>query len=207
MFKKLANPDGWFVRCGTIFFDMVVASVLFVVTSLPMITLGPAFAALYGVTVQNIFGDRGSLVKNYFRLFRENFLNAMCFMLFFMFFLAGGLLIGHAVEVSGGETSLLSMVLRVLIIPIGAAFPFGLSLLLHFDNTFLNTLKNAFIFAYTPPLHFFIAVALVAALALCVLLCLAIPSFLLILPAAWCAIASIPVEKYMKPYLSEKRED
>ena len=207
MFKKLANQDGWFVKYGTIFFDMIVASALFAFTSLPVITLGPSFVALYGVTSKDILKNRGSVIADYFRFFKENFLKGMFYMLFFMFFLAAGLLLGHAAELTGGQGSFPAMLLRVLFIPIGAAFPYGLSLMIHFDNTFGGTLKNAYIFAYTPPLHFFISIALIASLALGVLLCMVFPGFLLIFPAAWCALASWPIEKMMKKYLPEERDD
>ena len=53
--------------------DLVVVNLLFVLCSLPIITIGASTTALYGVTKKMAENREGYIFRNYFRLFKENF--------------------------------------------------------------------------------------------------------------------------------------
>lgn len=53
--------------------DLVVLNLLFVLCSLPIITIGASTTALYGVTKKMAENREGYIFRNYFRLFKENF--------------------------------------------------------------------------------------------------------------------------------------
>ena len=53
--------------------DLVVLNLLFVLCSLPIITIGASTTALYGVTKKMAENREGYICRNYFRLFKENF--------------------------------------------------------------------------------------------------------------------------------------
>ena len=53
--------------------DLLVASVLFCVTSFPLVTIGPALAALYHTVVKVVRKERGKVMTTYFSAFRANF--------------------------------------------------------------------------------------------------------------------------------------
>lgn len=53
-------------------FDMIAVSLLWLLTSLPVITMGASFAALYYTVNKVILQDRGYLTQEFFHSFRQN---------------------------------------------------------------------------------------------------------------------------------------
>lgn len=53
--------------------QLVLASILWCVCCLPIVTIGPASAALYYSVVKTIHRDRSTIVASFFHSFRENF--------------------------------------------------------------------------------------------------------------------------------------
>lgn len=74
--------------------DMAVLTALWVVTSLPIVTIGASTTALYYVALKLAKDQEGYLVKDFFRSFRENFkqgTGVWLILLAFGIFLAGDL--------------------------------------------------------------------------------------------------------------------
>lgn len=73
MFQQIFNPNNFFFRwCGKIF-DTVLLSVLWIFLCLPVVTMGPATAALYYTSVKCLRRDEGEPYRNFFHAFKENF--------------------------------------------------------------------------------------------------------------------------------------
>ena len=53
--------------------DLVILNLLFVLTSLPVFTIGASATALYSVTLRMVRGEESSIVKAYFHGFKQNF--------------------------------------------------------------------------------------------------------------------------------------
>ena len=53
--------------------DLVVLNLLFVITCIPIITIGTATCSMYTYLIRSIRGDERPLAKSYFKLFAENF--------------------------------------------------------------------------------------------------------------------------------------
>lgn len=53
--------------------DLVVANLLFILCSIPLVTIGPSFAALYQCTLKMVKGNYTGSFKNFFRAFKQNF--------------------------------------------------------------------------------------------------------------------------------------
>ena len=53
--------------------DLVILNLIFVLCSLPIITIGASTTALYGVTKKMAGNREGYILKNFFQLFKENF--------------------------------------------------------------------------------------------------------------------------------------
>lgn len=53
--------------------DLMILNILFVLTSLPVITLGASVTALYSVTLRLARDEESSIAKAYFRAFKQNF--------------------------------------------------------------------------------------------------------------------------------------
>lgn len=76
-FLSLNNPIGRAVGKA---FDLAVLNVLFIVTCIPVFTIGTAVTSLYQVMLKLVKDEEGSIVKGYFGAFKENFKKAtLCF--------------------------------------------------------------------------------------------------------------------------------
>ena len=74
--SKLFRMDSPLVRFLTKIADLMVLNILFCVTSIPLITIGASWTALYSVTLKMVRDEEGSVSRSYFRSFRQNFRQA-----------------------------------------------------------------------------------------------------------------------------------
>ena len=72
----LFSPDSKIGMILSRIANLVVLNVLFVLTCIPVFTVGAADTALYSVCFRFSQGREGSIVKSYFRAFRDNFKQA-----------------------------------------------------------------------------------------------------------------------------------
>lgn len=71
--SKLFRMDSPLMRFLTKIADLMVLNILFCVTSIPLITIGASWTALYSVTLKMVRDEEGSVSRSYFRSFRQNF--------------------------------------------------------------------------------------------------------------------------------------
>lgn len=132
--------------------DIIFANLLFILCSIPIITIGPALTALYHCCLRTVKDNNNGTVKTFFRAFKDNFVQSLivwigllaaAFVLITnIHFLqtnasaAGKPLFYVSLGVAG-----LFIILALYIFPVIAAFA----------NTTGNLIKNAFVFAF---MHF-----------------------------------------------------
>ena len=74
MFGRIFSPDNWFFRSTGKLVDIVLLSLLWLVVSLPLVTVGPASAALYDTVVKTLRNqEENTPYKRFFRVFRREF--------------------------------------------------------------------------------------------------------------------------------------
>lgn len=73
---KFLNPDSPLMRFMTKVADLMILNILFLVSCLPIFTIGAAWTGLYAVTLKMVRDQEGSIAKSYFRAFRRNFRQA-----------------------------------------------------------------------------------------------------------------------------------
>lgn len=73
---KFFNPDSPLMRFMTKVADFMILNILFLVTCLPVFTIGAALTGLYAVTLKMVRDQEGSIAKSYFHAFRQNFRQA-----------------------------------------------------------------------------------------------------------------------------------
>lgn len=74
MFGRIFSPDNWFFRSTGKLVDIVLLSLLWLVMSLPLVTVGPASAALYDTVVKTLRNqEENTPYKRFFRVFRREF--------------------------------------------------------------------------------------------------------------------------------------
>ena len=74
--SKLFRMDSPLMRFLTKIADLMVLNILFCVTSIPLITIGASWTALYSVTLKMVRDEEGSVSRSYFHSFRQNFRQA-----------------------------------------------------------------------------------------------------------------------------------
>lgn len=107
MMNDLSKINDFFSRLV----DLLLLNVLFVLTSIPLITFGPALTALYSVTLRMVRGEDAYPVRSFFRSFRENFRQALPFSLIFG---AGAALLAADIRIALSHSGMLFAVIGIL---------------------------------------------------------------------------------------------
>lgn len=126
--------------------DLVILNILALVCSIPIVTIGASWTAMYFVTIRIVRKEEGYVIRDFFRSFKENFKQATIIWL---------LIIAVAV-VFIGDIMIYRMMpdqIPQIIMIVVAALAFlalGTSVyvfpvLSRFHNTIKNTIKNAFL--------------------------------------------------------------
>jgi len=166
---KFFNIDSPFFQWLSKLADIMLLNILFIISSIPILTIGTAATALYDVTMR-IARDEGQVWRNYWKAFRSNFKQAT---LLWLVLLASGLTVGFCflfylnADIPGrGIGVVMTAVIFLLWAIISAwVFPFQA----RFENTIQRILKNALLcgLSYLPRS---IAVAFINLLPILVLL-------------------------------------
>lgn len=124
--------------------DLMVLNIVFLLTCLPIFTIGAAVTALYDVVFRMDTNREGKMLATYFRSFRLNFKQASVIWLVLLVFGAATLVNMVRFSEIGGNFGYLLVVAAMLVLVIlvmicSYAFP----LLSQFDNTAKATAKNA----------------------------------------------------------------
>ena len=144
--------DSKFMRTMSMIADLIILNVIYLVTCLPVVTIGAASTAMYTVCFRLGTAREGSLVKGYFRAFRDEFRQATLVWLFLLLFGAASCVnIFIFLSMDGWMHYLFFpfvLFLLVVLMMTGYAFP----LLSQFRNDTKSVIKNALIFsvAYLP---------------------------------------------------------
>ena len=148
----LFSPDSKVMQTLNRITDLLVLNILFVVTCLPVITIGAASTAMYTVCFR--FGEdwEKSVIKTYFKAFCSNFRQATGIWLILALVMA--LAVGDFLICLPQTGALQYMVIAAFFLGLMTEFAITMAfpLLSRFDNTVSCTLKNAVLLslAYAP---------------------------------------------------------
>lgn len=73
---KLFNFESPLIRFLSRLGDLMILNLLFLLTSVPLVTIGASWTALYCVTLKMVREEEGSIPGSFFRSFRQNFRQA-----------------------------------------------------------------------------------------------------------------------------------
>lgn len=131
------------------FGDLFVLNVVFFATCIPIITIGPAFVALYTVTNKMVKNTEGPIVQEYYKAFKANLKPGIFIWLFDLVYIIFMYVQYAYVLLNSNQAS------KVLFIAVGAefflfafAFPLQFPLVARYENTTFNQVKNALILAF-----------------------------------------------------------
>ena len=137
--------DSPLMRFLTKIADLMVLNILFCVTSIPLITIGASWTALYSVTLKMVRDEEGSVSRSYFRSFRQNFRQATLLWLGVLVVLALLVLDIRALNGMAGGTApgLLRVGVEILALLGIMVLQYLFPSLARFEASLADTLKNA----------------------------------------------------------------
>lgn len=83
MASSFFNPKGAATRFLTAICNLIIVNLLFIISSIPIFTLGASITALYRITIAIVAGDNPAVFREYFKTFRENFLHSTIMLLLY----------------------------------------------------------------------------------------------------------------------------
>ena len=148
---KFNTESPVFQFLGTLF-DFVILNVIFLITCIPVVTIGPAISALYTVTLREVRNEQGYIIRPYFTAFKENFKHS--FLLSLLYTIVGAVLLYNLafwaqMKTAFGTIFLFIIAICTLLYIISLLYVFALSA--RFDNTIKRTVKNSLLIALASP--------------------------------------------------------
>lgn len=206
MLKKIFGIDSSFTNIMGKFADIILVSMLWIVCSIPMITIVTSTAALYYSLVKGVRKDRGTPSKEFFRFFKENWKKGL---------VLGGIYIGFGALTVGNFLSVMQMdrslsiywVYQMIAVCVGIIFIF-LSLFLfpvfsRFEYKAWDCVKASLFIAFRHPISIMVmAVFMIAVF----VISLRYPILFLCVPETAFLLCSVRIEKILKKYMQEPKE-
>lgn len=130
--------------------DIIIANLLFILCSIPIVTIGPSLSALYYCMLRIAKGNSSGVTKSFFHSFRQNFKQALIIWLIFLLLLIILLLdIRFLASVESSMAMVLSYCSAAVLVLLVIGFLYIFPVIAAFSNTLKNLLKNAYIFAFS----------------------------------------------------------
>ena len=132
--------------------DFTGLNLLFLITCIPIITIGPALSALFTITLRESREEHGTFVKPYLKAFKNNFKSSA--IVFLIYFAAGAVLlfsIGFWMEMPSAFGNMMLLVLVFCAVIWLTSFFYVFALNARFENKIRCTIKNALLLALANP--------------------------------------------------------
>lgn len=209
MLNNIFNPDNFVFRPMGRLVDVVVLSVMWLVTSIVLVPFGPSTAALYDVMVKcMVKGEQGPYGR-YIQTMKENFKTGcpaglIVLALSFYLWLLRGFLYTRAAEGGGEMFYVLYVATWVLLVVMNGMLAYVLPVLSRFEfrlrGLFATCAKLAI--AHLPT-----TLLLGLITTLCVLLGATWWVSLFFIPYAWARMACALLERIFQPYMEAREEE
>lgn len=140
------SPDSKFFNFMSKLGDFVVLNILFIITCIPVFTIGASFCALYTVCKKRLADEESYIIRGYLAIWKENFKNATIMWVFFLVWLPILLSLTNLATKHLNNVILFSFCLLIILWYIFSmlyAFPLQAS----FINTPFRIIRNSFLTA------------------------------------------------------------
>ena len=181
--------------------DLIFSGLLWLVCSLPVVTIGASSTALYYTVMKCVRHNRGRVAPTFFHGFRSNFRQATLIWLLFLLWILIGTADAYAIGRMGcGPGTVLYSLSRLFFLPPLLYFPWVFAYISRFENTVTGTLKFT---GWLMLRYFGRSVLLAAELVLFLLIVWLLPAMLPLLPAAVCLLMSLSIEPVFRQFHPE----
>lgn len=184
--------------------DLVILNVLAIICSIPIVTIGASWTAMYFVTIRMVRKEESYIIKDFFRSFKENFKQSTIIWLIALAAIAvfvGDVMIYRMIPEQIPQVLMIAVLILAYLVlgTIIYVFP----LLSRFHNTTKGTIKNAFLVSLVNvPYTFVFAVLLIIPILIAVFVIEAAPFILMFgfsLPAYIASIFWVRIFKKFEP--------
>lgn len=185
--------------------DLLVVSVVFFFTCLPLVTVGPALTALYHTVVKVVRKGRGKVLQTYFSCFRSNFRQGFCLGLICLGYLLVGLADVYLLQVFGyiyEANQFFYVISWLYLLPLAVVLPWLFSYLSRFDDTVSHILKNAVVLGITNIGKTLICLVMIG---VCAVICWTVPVLVFIIAGPLCMMISGTVEPVFRELTREQK--
>lgn len=126
--------------------DLVCINLLFIATSVPVVTIGASVTAMNSVCYKLKEKRDNGLVRDYLRAFVENFKKSTVLWILFLVFLAGCVLNFNVVfNTDIPQKKVIMILLGAVIFLLSTTVMYSLAMLARFDNSLKDTVVKAFL--------------------------------------------------------------
>ncbi len=201
---NIFNLEGGLMKSLSKFTDCIYLSVLFLVSCIPVFTIGTAATALYYTAYKVLRLDRGYIFREYITAFKDNFKQTTPVWLLTVLF---GTIMGidwyvmfayvQDEDVLGALIVVFLVGMLVLTAWAFYLFPF----MARFENTRRQSMKNAILLVVA---HLPMTIVMLALAAMIAVLIYMIPLFLGLLPAVFSWVQSYILERIFRKYMTEE---
>ena len=187
--------------------DMMILSVLWIITSLPLFTVGTSCTALYYCTVKVIRQENGSVCKDYLRAFRINFRQSLLVSLIAVLLCVLATMAGSGIYAVAGSGEVLTGIYFAYLVLLGfglAWLHYVIAYIARFQASLGTILKNSLVICLTNlPMSLSMVVLFLIIVGGWLLMLPSSAMVVLILPAAYALVSSFLLERIFKKYLPE----
>ena len=198
--NKIFNIDGKLYKYGSLLWDIIVLTLLWTITSLPVITVGAATTAVYYVTTRQLSNREGYVSRDFFRSFKENFLQATGVTIFFI--VVYGVIIFNIITLEGD--SVFFPIQFVLLAVATSILIFVFPVLSRMRLSFRGLLGTSFSLAIR---HFPTTLTCFVLLIAIALLVMWMPILFVICVGCYCWLTSLMFMRVFRKYIPEMDTD
>lgn len=150
MASSFFNPKSAATKLLTGLCNLILVNILFVLTSIPVFTIGASLTSLYRITIAILSGDNPSIFRDYFKCFRDNFLKAtgleLLYAVLSAFFFFEVYMVNNMMSAEFAWVQYIPYFFLLLIL---ATTLYTFPLLAWFEESFIQILKNSVLLAIT----------------------------------------------------------
>lgn len=139
--KNIFSLDGPVFRFISMFADLCVLNILWIATSLPIVTIGATTTSMFTLTIELVKGNDVKVFRDYFKAFKANFKRAT---IIWLIMLGTGLFLALDYYMFGSMPGAFGKVIKYLLTLIIVYYAFMLIYIFAILPTYKNTVKNAF---------------------------------------------------------------
>ena len=181
--------------------DLFILNILFLVTCIPIFTIGAAIASMYQVTLKMVKDEESYIIKGYLAAFKSNFKKSTIIWLGAM---VVGIILAVDLFITNANAGIMWRVLHILALSLSISLiiisTYVFPLQAKFENSCKNTLKNAWIMSVK---HFPTTIVVVGLNSL-VIVCILFNNLTLVYGLAGYTLIGFALTAYLNSYFFNK---